>query len=92
MQGDASDCGEVFGPCFLIFLAEPFDAEFSISSLLVPTVIEGHKEAVGHSPSWRLTDHVMYENKRIFMMDKGTRGQLKQGSGTGKGKWEKTTA
>lgn len=36
------DCGEMFGQCFLIFPAEPSDAEFSICSLLAPNVIEGH--------------------------------------------------
>lgn len=37
------DCGEMFGQCFLIFPAEPSDAEFSICSLLAPNVIEGHR-------------------------------------------------
>lgn len=55
-----------------------------------PQCNRGSLEAVGHSLPWRLTEHMMYENRRIFMTDEGTRGQLKQGSGTGKGKWERT--
>lgn len=48
------------------------------------------QEAMGNSPSWRLTEHVMDESRRIFMTDEGISQQLKQGSGTGKEKWERT--